>query len=105
VIRPGGLLVLSEPVWYFPTNLYYNLRIPEEYGQRLLRRPALRSWCEQANLCIDSIEHFNFLPRPKGTDRAVTTLESLLRRLPLLSRFSSMFRIIARRLPATAPPA
>lgn len=99
ILRPGGRLVISEPVWYFPSNLYLNLTIPEESGQRLLRRGAVERWCEEAGLRAGRFEHFNYVPRPRRIDAPVRAVERILSIVPLFGRLSSMFRYTAEKNP------
>jgi SAM-dependent methyltransferase len=95
VLRRGGMLVLSEPVWYYPSNLYFNLRIPQEYGQRLLRRGRLKTWCTQAGLRVQELRHFNFVPHVRALRSLTRGVERGLSSIPLIGRFSSMFRCVA----------
>lgn len=92
ILRKGGILVISEPVWYFPTNLFLNLRIPEESGQRLLKRKNVEQWCSCAGLQVRKFEYFNYLPRPGSLEKPVKGLERIISRIPLVRSFSSMFR-------------
>ncbi len=95
ILRKGGILIISEPVWYFPLNLFLNLRIPEESGQRLLKRKNVEQWCSHAGLELRDFEYFNYLPRPGSLDKPVKGLESIISRIPLVRRLSSMFRCTA----------
>lgn len=93
----GGILVISEPVWYFPANLYYNLRLKEEHGQRLLRRNAVELWCRDSGLRIEKFSYFNFLPHPRPISPITEKIELAMSRIPLVGKFSSMFRCIAHK--------
>jgi SAM-dependent methyltransferase len=97
ILRKGGILVISEPVWYYPANLYYNLRIPEEAGQRLLRRSKVRGWCVDGGLTPQSFSYFNYLPRPARLEGFFLGLEKILSSIPIFGRLSSMFRCVARK--------
>lgn len=97
ILRKGGILVISEPVWYYPANLYFNLRVPEEAGQRLLKRKKVEKWCIDSGLTLQSFSCFNHLPYPRRAERLALLLEKILSGIPLLRLFGSMFRCIARK--------
>ena len=96
-LRQGGVLVLSEPVWYYPSNLYYVLRMREERGQMRLRRRRVTGWVRDHGLTVERFEYFNFLPHPRSIRGLTEWIERILRRLPVLGRISSMFRCVARK--------
>src|SRR5262249_49941598 len=99
-LKPGGVLVVCEPIVWNPLNFLRAASMREDWGQFVVTRPNVRKWLREARMKteIDRVLHW------KGGGLADTLWPyERLERIPLLSTLAVMF-LFAARAEAASPP-
>jgi SAM-dependent methyltransferase len=91
VIRPGGRLVVMEPYWLFPTNIFYALISSEERGILSISESGMARWSAGTGLINVKLGHMLYTPPvPHALGGAYDVIDSILANIPLVRKASVM---------------
>jgi len=91
VIKPGARLVLMEPNWIYPTNIYIAIKNEEDRHMWLMRHRNFDEWMHTVGLRNICVEHLLYTPpQPKRLIKLYDVVDAMCSRIPLVKRCSLM---------------
>lgn len=91
VVKSGGRVILMEPNWLFPNNLFAAITNRVECNILKMNRRNFREWFSQSD--IDNLIINNYIytpPIPAKLTRIYDRIDDLLSNIPIISHFSIM---------------
>lgn len=99
IVKNGGTLALMEPNWLFPFNFFHGCFNPVERNMLRMRKRNLSIWASRLDLSSVTIENFIYTPPLSVIDaRHLDRIDHILGKIPIISSFSIMIYLYARKI-------
>ena len=98
VVKPGGNLVVMEPYWLFPTNLFSACMRTEEEGILSITEKNFNEWSNKAGLKNVILGHMLYTPPvPRAFEGVYDAVDMIIAKIPLIEKFSIMLYLYAEK--------
>jgi ubiquinone/menaquinone biosynthesis C-methylase UbiE len=98
VVKPGGCMVMMEPYWLFPTNLFSAWMRAEERGILGITEKNFRKWSDSAGLQKERIGHLLYTPPvPRVFEGIYDVVDATINKVPLIGKVSIMLYLYAEK--------
>ena len=97
VLKKGGKLILVEPNWLFPTNIWAGVSNPVERNVFNMRKSNFQKWTKNI---LKRVEINNFLytpPYPVFLSNVYDLIDEIFPRIPLLNNLSIMIFVVGEK--------